>query len=303
MKNDKQVKSSQFFLWTGRQRIRLSVLIFLLSTLLVSGLFILSGLTPGQIVLALTGNYAKGTGDQLSTTDWNMLDDDFVARSGGAASNMSGNLDMNNQLIVNLQTPTNPTDAVNRSYVDAQIAGVTGGGSVFTNWGRADCPSGSSVLYSGIAFGTKWDEPGGSGDVFCVDDNETGAFTATRNDKLWPVSLGQTSYIPGGYTEQRKVRCAVCYRDGGTCYQTVGAQTCAAGFTASSYSGYMFGGVVNTGGVTTNKNERYCVNSNFTPDITSTVWGSVWYGTVLADNTNVASYSVNSFLRCGVCCN
>ena len=74
-------------------KIQLTSAIFILITTLISGFFIF-GPNLTNIAKALTGNYSKATGQQLATTDWNNLDDDFVAKSGDTMTgplNLPGN--------------------------------------------------------------------------------------------------------------------------------------------------------------------------------------------------------------------
>jgi hypothetical protein len=72
-----------------------------------------------QIANALTGDYSKVTGGQLTITDWNNLDDDFVAKSG---STMTGTLNMGNNRITNLGNPTVDSDAVSRGVMNTAIS-------------------------------------------------------------------------------------------------------------------------------------------------------------------------------------
>jgi hypothetical protein len=84
---------------------------------------------------ALSGNYSKTTGNQLTVTEWNNLPSDFLARSGGVSSAMQGDLDMGGHgitnigsmgsdlnmgthKITNLGTPTANNDAATKQYVD-----------------------------------------------------------------------------------------------------------------------------------------------------------------------------------------
>ena len=48
---------------------------------------------------------------------------EFIRRAGTTA--MTGNLNMGNQLITNVQTPAAGTDASNKNYVDQAIAALT----------------------------------------------------------------------------------------------------------------------------------------------------------------------------------
>jgi hypothetical protein len=92
-----------------------------------------------QFASALTGNYSKSTGGQLTVTDWNNLPADFVARSGGATSAMQGNLDMGStNRIVNLANPTADNEAVNRGSMNTAISAAVAGASNIKNTAGAN---------------------------------------------------------------------------------------------------------------------------------------------------------------------
>lgn len=106
-------------------KIQLATAVFALVVALVSGFFIF-GPKLTEFAVALTGTYNNSkTG--VTVNDWAGLDEDFVARSGGAASSMTGILDMGNQRITNVAAPTADTDAVSRGAMNTAIsAAVTG---------------------------------------------------------------------------------------------------------------------------------------------------------------------------------
>lgn len=106
-----------------RLKLTLSALLFLLFILTVSLVFILTGLAINQVALAISGNYSKATGDQLTVADWNNLDNDFLPYTGA-----TGQLDMNSQRIVNMGPPGAAGDAANKQYVD--LAVTAAGGSI-----------------------------------------------------------------------------------------------------------------------------------------------------------------------------
>jgi len=310
--------TSQTSVGKKMNKIRLITLSSLLFALILLNLFILNGLTFKQIAQAISSNYARATksgiapDNQLQLTDWNSLitswnnlPADFVARTGGASSNMQGALDMGNNRITNLAGPgTSANDAANKGYVDTAVAGAGGGGDTFTNWGQSTCPAGSTALYSGFAFHESFNQSGG-GEPTCLEFTTepltSGAPTTPILDTLSPLSTADSGQLPSGMPARKVVKCAVCYRDGGTCFEHWGGQNCggAAGFTPI-YTGFSLGGFGNR---TSNIN-RHCVdNVNFDAAITSTSYEAVWYGTSIYSTTNVGLFTPNSYVKCSVCCN
>jgi hypothetical protein len=127
-----------------------------------------------QFASALTGNYSKSTGGQLTVTDWNNLPADFVARSGGATSAMQGNLDMGStNRIVNLANPTADNEAVNRGAMNTAIA------SALTNIGNIKNIGGVNLkMVCGETTPADWTQY--MTDVIRVDiDTHLAGFTST----------------------------------------------------------------------------------------------------------------------------
>lgn len=70
-----------------------------------------------EVLAWIAADYTKGINDTLTFTMWNNLKNDFLRTDGG--NSMSANLNVNNNKVVNLATPTANGDAVNKSYADA----------------------------------------------------------------------------------------------------------------------------------------------------------------------------------------
>ena len=68
----------------------------------------------------------------------------FVKKDGSIT--MTGNLNMGSQSITNVATPSNGTDAANKSYVDTQITNVTG---LFTSKGTVRVATTANITLSG----------------------------------------------------------------------------------------------------------------------------------------------------------
>ena len=85
----KQIKKLTLRLWAG---------IFAVFIIIAVGVLMFTSVYYEQIAQALTGNYGKATGDLLTASDWNNLDNDFVAKSGDA---MTGSLTVNGTVSAN----------------------------------------------------------------------------------------------------------------------------------------------------------------------------------------------------------
>lgn len=279
MKNSKKV---------SLLKMQLSTAIVLLVAILIGGFFVFSPVSLRQTALALSGDYDRfSSGDNaIDQADWDLLDEDFVALDNGTANNLT----------------------VNDITLNGTCTGTgCGGGDIFTNWGRGDCPGGTTLLYSGYAFGKKWDEPKGSGEILCIASPSTAgppSGSAVR-DKLWPIGTGAAAYTPPGIPTYSEMRCAVCYNPGGVCYEAIGVNTCnvAASFNVA-YVGYMMGGVTGLDNpLNENNNSRSCVNGNFDGSVPNSTLASVYAGTEIIDNSDVPSYTIDSFINCAICCN
>ena len=314
MKTSDQEKSIK------RLKIKLGALTILLTLVSLCAVFILSGLATARFALALSGNYSIATksatppSNQLQLIDWNglitswnNLPADFVARTGGALSNMLGNLDMNSNRIVNVANPgTSASDVATKGYVDTAVAGAGGGGDTFTNWGQATCPAGTNLLYSGYAFHQSYLYSGG-GEPTCVEfvvgDTPTlGAPTNPWVDDLSPLSTADGGQLPPGIPPRKTIKCAVCYKAAGTCFEHWGSQGCggAAGFNPI-YTGYGLGGFASR----SSNIDRHCVDNSpsFDGGINSTSFDAVWYGTSIYSTTNVGLFTPQSYVKCAMCCN
>jgi len=133
--NIKKTKKSTFL------KIQLGGAILALIVVLISGFFIF-GPSLEQVALALNPtDYNKASGDTLNVTDWNRLDEDFIAKSGDT---MSGPLTLP-------ADPTLPMQAATRQYVDANAGG---GGVVVSD---ITSPSGVELkMICGATTDTSW---------------------------------------------------------------------------------------------------------------------------------------------------
>ena len=93
--------------------------------------------------------------------------------------------------------------------------GPRSGGSIYTRWGKSSCPQvgGTELLYSGIAGGSWFDQPGGAANYLCMPMDPEYSSTLT-----YEAGVLGSSYVYGAEyegplqsTHQHNVPCAVCY--------------------------------------------------------------------------------------------
>ena len=270
-------------------------------------------LLNSEKVLALSSNYGKSATESLSTSEWNEIANDFLAKSGGVNGVMSGILDMGLSRISNVGNPTNNADIANKSYISSSLSSL-GGGSVFTNWGRSDCPTGSEELYEGFAFGSGYDDEGGGNNVLCLKSGGAGiSFTGFERSQLYPLTtVNYPPSFPSEITKGVFIRCAVCYNSNSSCYIKVNNRTdgggnwlCDGSYTVA-YEGYL-GGAIRTAGSNLTTRDRQCINRNFdgatVPATTPSASRGIVHGTMVRDNLGLTGYNNETFIRCSVCCN
>ena len=182
---------------------------------------------------------------------------------------------------------------------------TTGGftGSVFTRWGNATCPSGTTLLYSGFGFNEHYTQGGGGAEAICMKGGDAGAiWGGNYGDILYPLGTGDGSRMPPGISAQKEIKCAVCETNGPS-FEMWGSWSCPAEADWKSvYVGYGMGAYYSGHG----KSNRHCVdNLDFDSSVANNNWGDIWYGTVLHDNTDLpnkdTNYPTNKYVKCAMC--
>lgn len=274
------------------------LIVGLLSFVLAIGLIILAPVSLQKVAQAVTGNYNRAVSENsLSRDDWNKLDDDFLLKDGGT---MAGDINMNNHKVTNLSTPTANTDAATKQYVDSN----SGSGAIFTNWGRGDCPSGTNLLYGGYTFSLNPEGyPGGGANPLCIKAPLVGTEVPTNQTltgHLYSVGTSQARSLPTDIPELKEMKCAVCHKATGSCYENFGDSACGSGFSPI-YTGWVLGGLTNIN----RKNEFnfLCVNETFDGTTANNNISSTIYGATIQGDADITAYSKQVFLRCSICCN
>ncbi|XP_019617292.1 PREDICTED: short-chain collagen C4-like [Branchiostoma belcheri] len=119
------------------------------------------------------------------------------------------------------------------------------GGAVYTRWGRKTCPSGATIVYSGVAGGTHYTEPGGGTNYQCLPtDPQWGQYQdGVQGYKayMYGAEYKLVTNVPFGSTSlhQNNVPCAVCYvPTRGSKLMIPARDTCYSGWTRE-YHGYL----------------------------------------------------------------
>ncbi|MFH1837930.1 MAG: hypothetical protein ABH808_00300 [Candidatus Kuenenbacteria bacterium] len=175
-------------------------------------------------------------------------------------------------------------------------------GSVFTRWGNATAPAGTTLLYSGFGFSEHYSQSGGSAEVTCIKPGDPGAPGPETNygDILYPLGTGDPLTTPPGITSSKEIKCAVSYAEGPN-FTIWGTWNCPENWNVA-YSGYGMGAYYSH----THQSNRHCVdNVNFDASVVDGTRGDIWHGSVLYDNTDLPNketdYPKNKYLKCAVC--
>ena len=158
-----------------------------------------------------------------------------------------------------LRGPKGDTSDQKGSKGDAGSSGVT-----YIRWGRTVCPQGTSLLYTGVAAGTKYDTEGGTSDTLCLAGNpqyKAGDASSSNAAKLSGVQnevRGSSAPLNNRY--HTYLPCALCYTTTkSTSFTLPGRYTCPSGWT-SEYAGYIM--TEHTGSNRGGRRDTICVDQD-----------------------------------------
>lgn len=184
--------------------------------------------------------YSAGSGLTLSGTTFsiaangvtsNEIADDAVTAAkiaGGAGSGVDADL----------------LDGLEASAIEANaVAQSTSNMSVlYTRWGRSDCPTGATLVYTGMAAGSSYQQGSGANHL-CLSLEPTFAQFSDLNENgalLYATQYWSTGSVPDiAAVHQHFVPCAVCERSSAAVmFMQPGKDTCPTGFN-TEYPGYL----------------------------------------------------------------
>jgi len=111
---------------------------------------------------------------------------------------------------------------------------------VYTRWGRAECPSGSSLVYSGRAAGAYYKHTGSGTNYICMPD-EPEYYSSGNPAKFTARVYGaeyETSGSPLASLEEHNVPCAVCTAKREAVLMIPAKTTCPK-YWRQEYTGYL----------------------------------------------------------------
>ena len=93
--------------------------------------------------------------------------------------------------------------------------GPRSGGVTYIRWGMTKCPNDTTLVYAGIAAGTKYDIKGGTSNTLCMPEDPeylSEITISTYSNALHGVEY-DTYDTPFNHLNQANMPCALCYTD------------------------------------------------------------------------------------------
>jgi hypothetical protein len=119
------------------------------------------------------------------------------------------------------------------------------GSTVYTRWGRNDCPLGANLLYGGVAGGGNFGQPGSGANLLCLSaepDTDAGSPNFDGGALLYAATYQGTTAVPEiDAVLGEMVPCAVCERTGAAIsIMQPGRDLCPASMNLE-YPGFLMG--------------------------------------------------------------
>ncbi len=177
------------------------------------------------------------------------------------------------------------------------------GATVYTRWGRNDCPTGANLLYSGVAAGSNFGQPGSGANLQCLStqpDTDIGSPDFNGGALLYVATYQGTVAVPEfGDVLGDVVPCAVCERTGAAISIVhPGRDTCPASMNLE-YPGFLMGTSWDQA-----KGEFVCVDQAPQSGGPGALGHLLYTAEVACSGSNtlcVSGYTPSSEVTCSVC--
>ncbi len=125
-------------------------------------------------------------------------------------------------------------------YVLARLAD-TSPKTIYTRWGRTECPSSASVVYEGFVTGTSYNYHGGAANLICLPESPAYVQTerSNRYTFIYSAEYETSDEVFNINTQDYDVPCAVCSSTMGSSAMMVPATPSCPNGLNNEYSGYM----------------------------------------------------------------
>jgi hypothetical protein len=180
---------------------------------------------------------------------------------------------------------------------------IAPGGSVYTRWGRTDCPQtpGTELVYSGLAAGSWWSNSGGGANYLCLPEEPvySNYFPGVQNwSPLYGAEYQTYSKSPILHVHDHNVPCAVCSTTRSKLLMIPAKSDCPTNWTLE-YNGYLM-----TEYYTHNRNSFECVDKDpdSIPGSAANINGALFYHVEATCNgIHCPPYDPQKELTCAVC--
>ena len=142
--------------------------------------------------------------------------------------------------------------------------GPISGGVTYVRWGMTECPIDTTLVYAGIAAGSKYNLSGGTSNTLCMPENPE--YLSEQDIHIYSNALHGVEYdtnnSPLSHLHQTNMPCALCYTDQKTTSFLFPARlTCPVGWH-KEYTGYM---ATNLQHSTAKRQDTICVDKDAIP--------------------------------------
>ncbi|XP_062579286.1 short-chain collagen C4-like [Saccostrea cucullata] len=126
------------------------------------------------------------------------------------------------------------------------VKGGSSGGTVYTRWGRKDCPGSAKLIYSGFAGGSYYTHKGAAVDPLCLPtDPQWGSHNSWKDGHRGLLYGAEYKGVPSDFVSHlvdHDVPCAVCETVGEKSVIVIPARTSCYSGWKTEYSGYLMSG-------------------------------------------------------------
>ncbi|XP_052707913.1 short-chain collagen C4-like [Crassostrea angulata] len=202
-----------------------------------------------------------------------------------------------------IQDLQNELASLKRKRSETKVELLDNTGSLFTRWGRSDCPTTATLIYKGYTGGSLYTHKGAASNYLCLPENpQWGTRSLNNNFKAFVYGAEYENIFFGENALQQDVPCSVCKTKTGTNSVMIPARTsCYDGWTIQ-YKGYLGAGYHDHPAST----EYICVDENvqFVPGGYENKNGVLIYSVVAkCGSLRCHPYIENKPIACVLCSN